>query len=351
MMYVGYFVVALLVALVVTPYVRRLATFLGCIDVPRPPRHLHKQPVPKMGGLAVYGAFAVVTVLYMAIGHIPTDVLPHKFIWALLAGGAVLMVEGFLDDKYDLPAKYLWLGPIIAASIVVGTGVGVGITSITNPFGGSISLNFLVLGLVPASGVFVWLWLMGMMFTTKFLDGLDGLVAGIGAVAGLTLFAVSLTEKVNQPMTATLAIILVGALVGYLYYAFHPAQIFFGEGGSKFVGFSLAVLSVILGGKIATAFLVMGVPILDVAWVIAQRIWSGQSPFRGDRLHLHFRLLDAGFSQRQAALLLYGVSAAFGFTAVFLQSFGKLVAFGVLLVLMIVLVGIIVRQYRKKVVA
>ena len=187
-----------------------------------------------------------------------------------------------------------------------------------------------------------------MMFTTKFLDGLDGLVAGIGLIAGLTLFGLSLGEQVQQPITASFAIIVVGALAGYLIYAFHPASIFLGEGGSTLIGFLLGVLSVILGGKIATALLVMGIPILDVAWVILQRLWSRSSPFKGDRLHIHFKLIDLGFSQRQTALLLYGLSAVFGFTAVFLQSMGKLVALAILVAIMGALVLWVLYLYRRK---
>ena len=187
-----------------------------------------------------------------------------------------------------------------------------------------------------------------MMFTTKFLDGLDGLVAGIGLIAGLTLFALSLSENVQQPITASLSIILVGALAGYLIYAFHPASIFLGEGGSTLIGFILGVLSVILGGKIAPALLVMGIPILDVAWVILQRLWSRKSPFRGDRLHIHFKMIDLGFSQRQTALILYALSAGFGFTAVFLQSMGKLVALGILFAIMGVLVLGVLYAYKRR---
>jgi UDP-N-acetylmuramyl pentapeptide phosphotransferase/UDP-N-acetylglucosamine-1-phosphate transferase len=139
-----------------------------------------------------------------------------------------------------------------------------------------------------------------------------------------------------------------GALLGYLVYSFHPATIFFGEGGSTLTGFILGALSIILGGKIATALLVMGIPILDVAWVIVQRLLNRKSPFIGDRLHLHFRLLDLGFTQRQTVLILYAISALFGLAAVYLQSFGKLVA---LLILFTVMVGLgvtVVSMYRKK---
>jgi UDP-GlcNAc:undecaprenyl-phosphate/decaprenyl-phosphate GlcNAc-1-phosphate transferase len=348
MTYVGYAILAAALAVVFTPLVRKFAFRVKAVDVPRPPRNLHEKPVAKLGGLAVFLAFAITVLFYVGTSwYFDPQIVPLKFIFALLGGGAVLMIGGFLDDKYELPPYLLWIFPALAALIVVLGGIGVGITFLSNPFGGTISLAFHILG-IPASAIFIFLWMVGMMFTTKFLDGLDGLVAGIGLIAGMTLFALSLSDTVSQPITASFAIILAGALAGYLIYAFHPASIFFGEGGSTFVGFVLGALSVILGGKIATALLVMGIPILDVAWVITQRLWSGQSPFRGDRLHIHFKLIDLGFSQKQTALILYGISAVFGFTAVFLQSMGKLVALGILFGLMIILISFVLREFRKK---
>ena len=348
MTYVLYTLLAVALSLLLTPLIRKFAFRVGAVDVPRPPRNLHSKTVAKLGGLAVFLAFAITTLFYVGTSnHFDPNIIPLKFVLALLGGGAVLMLGGFLDDIYELPPYLLWIFPAIAALIVVFSGIGVGITFLSNPFGGTISLAFKVIG-IPASGIFIFLWLNGMMFTTKFLDGLDGLVAGIGVIAGLTLFALSLGETVSQPITASLAIILAGSLIGYLAYSFHPASIFFGEGGSTFVGFVLGTLSVILGGKIATALLVMGIPILDVAWVIAQRLLSGKSPFRGDRLHIHFKLLDLGFTQKQTALILYGLSAVFGFTAVFLQSMGKLVALGILFGMMVLIISIVLRQFRKK---
>lgn len=347
MIYFGYGILTFILAVLITPVVRYFAFRVGAIDVPRAPRNLHTHTIAKLGGLAIFLSFVLGTLLFIYSGGIDPLIVPFKFVWAMLLGGVVLMIGGFLDDKYDLPPHLLWIFPALASFIVVFSGIGVGIKFISNPFGAPLSLDFLVLGL-PASAIFIFIWMLGMMFTTKFLDGLDGLVAGIGLIAGLTLFSLSLTASVNQPITASFAIILVGALAGYLIYAFHPASIFLGEGGSTFVGFILGVLSVILGGKIATALLVMGIPILDVAWVILQRLWSHQSPFRGDRLHIHFKLIDLGFSQKQTALLLYALSAGFGFTAVFLQSFGKFVALGLMIVIMIALVLVVVRMYRKK---
>lgn len=345
--YLIYAFLAFALAGALTPLVRRFALSVKAIDVPRAPRNLHDKPVPKLGGLAVYLAFSIVILLYVIFGGIDPNIVPFKFVWAVLSGGAVLVIGGFLDDKYDLPPKYLWIFPALASLIVVWSGIGVGITFLSNPFGDPISLNFKILG-IAAPAIVIFLWLNGMMYTTKFLDGLDGLVGGIGLIAALTMFALSLTDKVNQPITATFAIILVGALAGYLLYAFHPASIFFGEGGSTLVGFILGVLSVILGAKIATALLVMGIPILDVAWVITQRLYHRRSPFIGDRLHLHFKLLDLGFTQRQTVLILYTISAGFGFTAVFLQSMGKLVALIILFLVMGSFIMTLIYAYRKK---
>lgn len=347
MEYLGFGLFAFMFAILITPLVRKLAFTFKAVDIPRPPRNLHSYTVAKLGGLAVYVTVSISVLLYIMFGGIDPLIVPFKFIWATLIGGLVLMIGGYIDDKYELPPYILWIFPAAASLIVVLSGIGVGIKFISNPFGAPISLNFHILGL-SASAVFIFIWMMGMIFTTKFLDGLDGLVAGIGLIAGLTLFALSLTPNVNQPITASFAIILSGALAGYLVYAFHPASIFLGEGGSTVIGFMLGVLSVILGGKIATALLVMGIPILDVALVIIQRIWSGKSPFRGDRLHIHMRMIDLGFSQKQTALILYALSAGFGFTAVFLQSMGKIVALAVLVASMACLVLLVVRMYKKK---
>jgi UDP-GlcNAc:undecaprenyl-phosphate GlcNAc-1-phosphate transferase len=347
MWYIYYLLLAVTLAVVFTPLVRRLAVKTGAMDIPRPPRNLHSKPTPKLGGLAVFIAFVVGMVVYWMSGQINHAIIPAKFLVGIISAGVLVMIGGFLDDKYDLPPYILWLFPAAASLAIVLSGIGVGIKFLSNPFGDPINLSAMFIGL-PASGIVIWFWLMGMMFTTKFLDGLDGLVSGIGFIAGLTLFCLSLSERVNQPITATLAILFCGALLGFLFYNFNPASIFLGDGGSLFVGLMLGVLSVILGGKIATAFLVMGIPILDVAWVIVLRLYYKRSPFKGDRSHLHFRLMDLGFTQKQTVLILYTISAVFGFTAIFLQSFGKLISLAILFILMLVLVLGIVILYKRK---
>lgn len=347
MVYFIYFFLSLGLALIFLPIVKHLAVKFGVLDVPKKPRKLHAKPTPLMGGVGIYLAFLSVLILYLFSGQIDFNVVPAKFFYAILGGGAVLMAGGILDDKYNLPPKVSWLFPALASLIVVASGIGVGIKFISNPFGNPISLNYTVLFL-PLSALVMWIWIMGMIYTTKFLDGLDGLCSGIALIGGLTLFALSLTDKVNQPITATIAIIFSGSLLGYLVYGFYPASIFLGESGSTFVGFILGVLAIILGAKIATTLLAMGIPILDVAWVITRRLWYKTSPFQGDRKHLHFRLLDVGFSQRQAVLILYAISAVFGFTAVFLQSLGKLIALIILLLLMIFMAIAVVIVYKKR---
>lgn len=351
MVFFLYFLISFVLALGITPLTRKLAANLRIFDMPNQPRKIHKNSVPLLGGLAVYLSFLIGVIIYLKFGHPDFNIVPLKFYLGIILGSTVLIFGGAIDDKFTLPPKILWMFPALASGIIVWSGIGVGITQISNPFGGQIYIGYtlsLVTFHLSLSAVLVWLWMMGMIFTTKLLDGLDGLCGGISLIGGLALFSLSLLPHINQPITATLALIFVGALAGYLFYAFHPADIFLGEGGSTFLGFILGVLSIILGGKIATALLVMGIPILDVAWVIVRRLWFGSSPFNGDRKHLHFRLLDIGLSHRQAVLVLWGLSAIFGFVAVFLQSLGKLIALVILFFVMLTLAITVVILYKRR---
>lgn len=347
MPYLLYFIAAAILSLVITPVVKRAANRLGLVDAPGDARKIHTRLMPRFGGAAVFVSVVVVGLIYAVAGQWDFTVVPVRFAVGILLASIVLIVGGSFDDKYDLPAKLTWLFPALAAAIVIYFGVGVGITFLSNPFGGQISLSHHILG-VPLSIIFLWIWIMGMTYTTKLLDGLDGLASGVSLIGGLVMFALSLTDKINQPVTATFAILFVGALAGYLVYAFNPASIFLGEGGSTFLGFFLAVLSVLTGAKIATAVLVMGIPILDVGWAILRRVLRRQSPFKADREHLHFLLLDAGLGQKRAVLVYYALAALFGFVAVFLQSMGKLLALFVLLAVMIGIIGSLATVYRRK---
>lgn len=346
-----YFLLSLGFSVLLTPPITKLAEFFGILDVPNSPRKIQKKPMPLLGGLAIFLSFLSTIIIYLYFGSPDFNIVPLKFFFGIIFGSLVLILGGFFDDKYNLPPKILWIFPGLASAIVVWSGIGVGITQISNPFGSPIYIGYnfqLSFFNFHLPSILVWFWMMGMIFTTKFLDGLDGLCSGISLVGGLTLFALSLTGRVNQPITASIAIIFSGAIAGFLFYNFNPASIFLGESGSTFLGFGLGVLAIILGGKIATALLVMGIPILDVAWAIVRRIWYKQSPFKADKSHLHHRLLDIGLSHKQAVLTLYGVSALFGFTAIFLQSFGKLIALVLMFFVMLAITITLVMLYKKQ---
>ncbi len=351
MQYILFFLLAVGLSAILTPLVKRIAQNKGILDIPSSSRKIHNKPIPLLGGLAIFLSFLISVIIYIALQKPDFNIVPLKFFLAIIIGGGILIIGGALDDKFNLPPKFSWLFPALASLIIVASGIGVGIKFISNPFGAPINIGHsleIIHWKLEISAIVMWIWIMGMIYTTKFLDGLDGLASGIALIGGATLFALSLTSKINQPITASLAIIFCGSLLGYLFYAFHPASIFLGEGGSTFVGFILGALAIILGAKIATALLVMGIPILDVVWVITRRLWYKNSPFKADRQHLHFRLLDVGFNQRQAVLILYGISAVFGFTAVFLQSMGKLVALVILFCVMLFLAISVVMLYKRK---
>ncbi|MBI4122642.1 MAG: undecaprenyl/decaprenyl-phosphate alpha-N-acetylglucosaminyl 1-phosphate transferase [Parcubacteria group bacterium] len=348
MIYLLSFLSAAFLSWLLTVAVRRFALSTNITDNPDSPRKIHPHPTPLLGGLAIFAAF------WLTLGALIffTDALPARyiapdFLWGIFVAGLLLMLGGFLDDRFVLAPRVQIVFPILAALAVVGSGIG--IEFVGNPLGDGLwhldqwqwefgSIAGRGLTFVLAADVFTVVWLLGMMYTTKFLDGLDGLVSGITTTAAFILFALSLTDKTFQPDVALLAIVLAGACAGFLVWNIHPARIFLGEGGSVWAGFMLGMLAIISGGKVATALLIMGIPILDVGWVIARRLFfEKRSPALGDDKHLHFRLLSAGFSHRKAVLLLWGLSAFFGALSLFLQTEGKVYLLVVMLLVMIML--------------
>jgi len=189
-------------------------------------------------------------------------------------------------------------------------------------------------------------WIVLLINTMNFLDGLDGLAAGISFVTAMVIFFLSVL--LVQDATALLAILIAGVTLGFLPWNFYPAKIFLGDSGSMSLGFLLAVLAIISGGKLATAFLVLGLPVLDVGWVALRRIFEGRSPFLADKKHFHHRLLTAGMSQRQAVIFLYCISVVFGAIAVLARTKEKITAVLVLLALAGALaLVLIVLEWRK----
>lgn len=336
--------------------IRQMALRKGWVDRPEaaPQRKIHTTPVPLLGGLAVFGGFAITSIFLWNI--LTAGYLLPKHLFGLLLGGVVLMIGGVWDDVKNLkPAKQI-IFPIIACLIVVASGVD--IHEITNPFAGTISLEAISWSIftwrdipyriVLWADLFGILWLLSTTYATKFLDGLDGLVAGVTAIGASAIAVLSYRAPVLQPETALVALCLAGASLGFLIWNRYPAKIFLGESGSLFCGFALGVLAIISGGKIAIALLVLGVPLLDAAWVIFKRLRTGHSPFAGDSEHLHQRLFKLGLTQKQVAWILYVVTAGFGYVGLFLQGKEKVWALALLLLVLLFLGGVAVWFQHKK---
>ena len=337
--------------------IRKIALKYKILDRPEidPKRKIQKKAVPLLGGVALFLAFNIGVVFF--INHLIGGYLLPKYLLGIFIGGGIIIIGGILDDIYNLKPKLQIIFPILACLVIIASGVG--INYITNPFGGTLYLDQTNIELINWDGLpykitlladlFTLIWLLGMTYTTKFLDGLDGLVPGITVIGSFIIFCLSISSEVTQPETALLAILLAGAALGFLLFNFNPAKIFLGEGGSLFTGFMLGVLAIISGGKIATALLIMGLPILDVLWVIFRRVFiDKKSPFKGDRKHLHFRLLDIGLTHRQSVIMLWLLVAVFGSVSLFLKSQGKLWAMLTLGVIMVILGGIVVYKYNIK---
>lgn len=338
---VGGFLLALLISTVLVPGVIHVARRFGMMDQPTPEaKKVHKKPTPLLGGLAVYVSIAVCVILLLGLTDVLTfGLMDDRHFLGFLLGGLILMIGGALDDRYTLPPRIMIWFPIAAAFIAVAFGIGV--SKLSNPFGDPIELSSL------ASASLTFVWLMVVMYTTKFLDGLDGLATGVSLIGVVMILLLALTAAYSQPDAALFAAICAGAFVGFLVWNIHPAKIFLGEGGSTFVGFTLGILAVISGSKLGTALLVLSIPLLDVIWVISRRFFiEHRSPAKGDRKHLHHRLLDKGLSQRAVVFWYYGVATLAGFSALVLQSRQKLLVFGILGVIMGIIALLFLRQDR-----
>jgi UDP-GlcNAc:undecaprenyl-phosphate GlcNAc-1-phosphate transferase len=334
------FILSFLLALIFTKLVIFLAIKFNIVDKPDTQRKFHSRSIPLLGGLAIFAAFFLVLFFfhsYLVIGILTY----HHWLWFFF-GACFLMIGGFLDDKFHLKPGRQIIWPLLAIACVVIGQIGIG--KISNPLGG-----FLYFSYAP-SAIFTVVWLLVMMYTTKLLDGVDGLVTGISGIGGFVIFLFTISTKYFQPDIAFVAIVFAAACFGFLIFNWHPAKIFLGEGGSMLLGYILGVLAIISGGKIAIALLVLGLPLLDFVWTILRRMAAGKNPFRtSDRGHLHFRLLDSGIGQRKTVLIFYAFSLFFGLAALFLQSRGKILAVSLLFLIMLCLIiGFTLWEKKKK---
>ena len=331
------FLIAFIVSMMLTPYTIRIAEKIGAIDVPKDKRRMHTREMPKFGGPAVIIGF-LVSIIYLLIvmsieGSIDLFTAEQygvKLI-GLFLGIIIITITGIIDDTKTLKPLPKLLGQILAAVVVVAFGTK--IEHITIPFLYKIGLSEVF------STILTILWIVGITNAINLIDGLDGLSSGITLISCISLLIIfSLNES---PLIAIILITaLIGALVGFLPFNFAPAKTFIGDTGSNFLGFMLAVISILGIAKTYTIaviilpVIVLGLPIVDVFFAIVRRIIKGKSlkaVFKADKGHLHHKLVAKGFSQKQAVLILYGISAAFGMFAVILFDSGILKALSFLL--------------------
>ncbi|MBI3495494.1 undecaprenyl/decaprenyl-phosphate alpha-N-acetylglucosaminyl 1-phosphate transferase [Candidatus Berkelbacteria bacterium] len=344
MVYLVALLAAAALSVAFTPLFMRFALAVGLLDFPGP-RRVHTKPTVRGGGVAIFLSFWLTSALAMILSPGSLHFIDQtifsldKNLVGVFLGAVILLAAGLWDDVKPIKPGYKLLFQTIAAFMPVAFGIR--IWWLSNPFGG---LN-IVLGNV--SHLIVPAWLVLMMNVMNWLDGIDGLASGVAAIACAILVALSLAPFVNQPATALAAAILTGASLGFLPFNFHPAKVFLGDSGSQFLGYMIGIFAIISGGKLATASLVMGIPILDALWVIARRIISGGSPFTADRRHLHHRFLDIGLTQRQTVVIYYVISALFGMIALVTKTYGKVIAGMWLIGLMgLVAVTLVTRQWR-----
>jgi len=341
MLYTFYYIITTFLTFIAVFFIKKLALKFNLVDKPDEERKKHSQPTPLMGGLGIFLVFFLI--IFLNQDKILAGNLNIYHWLGFFAGGVVLMIGGFFDDKYKFKAGTQLIFPVLAIIFVLMGGIEIG--KMSNPFGGYIYFSNLM------SNIFLFIWLMGMMYTTKLLDGVDGLVSGVVGIGAFIIFLFTMTVRYYQPDIGFASLILSASCLGFLMLNWHPAKIFLGEGASLFLGYALGVLAIISGGKIAIALLVMGIPIMDVCWIIIRRLREGKNPFKfADRKHLHFRLIDLGLSPVKTVLFYYFISTMFGLSALFLQSLGKVLVVGFLILFMLALV-LFFRYIDKKVIS
>lgn len=322
------FFIALGVVLIITPAVIFLANKTGAVDKPDA-RKVHKTPIPRIGGVGIFLAFILAMITVAILANLGRENL-HE-IRGLLISGTLMFIVGIVDDYKNLPAKVKLCGQILAATVLV-VGYDVRVDFVTVPFGDYLYLEWLA---IPAT-IF---WLVGLTNTVNLIDGLDGLAAGVCAIAASTIFLVAMEQ--NYFIITILTAALSGAAFGFLFYNTNPARIFMGDSGSLFLGFMLAGISIIGVMKSAATIaltvpiLALGIPILDTIFAILRRYLGGQPIFKPDKGHLHHRLLRMGFTQRQAVFLMYVITAMLGLSAIALTEVNNQIAVLILIVVVL----------------
>ncbi|MCL2773408.1 MAG: undecaprenyl/decaprenyl-phosphate alpha-N-acetylglucosaminyl 1-phosphate transferase [Oscillospiraceae bacterium] len=296
---------AALMAFVTTPISRVIAYKIGAIDVPKDNRRMHKEPIPRLGGLAIFFSFVFSVLLFYKVSNTTL---------AMIAGAFLLVIVGILDDVFRLRPLYKFFVQVAAAGIVVWQGL---VINHINIFGQYIEFGYLA---IPITMI----WIIGLTNAINLIDGLDGLACGISTISAVALLVV--TILIGEFEVALLIGILAGSCLGFLPFNTSPANIIMGDTGSTFLGFILAIVSIQGVFKVHAVitfvipFLILGVPIFDTLFAMLRRILTGRHPFSADRGHLHHRLIDMGFNHKQTVRILYAVSALLGVSSIMLVT-------------------------------
>lgn len=327
--------IAFLITVIITPISLSFIKKMGLLDNPKTHRHpgiIHKKIIPRGGGIPLFIGIVLTGILFLPFS---------KTVLALFAAGSIALLIGILDDKYDISPYVRFFGNIVSALIVVKAGIT--IPFITNPFGGILYLNSINFPFdfpgnhfsIALSDIAAILWIVWVMNMLNWSKGVDGQMPGIVAISAITIgflsFRFSGSDSFSQ-ISTNLSFIIAGASLGFLVFNFHPAKIFPGYGATA-IYLLLSSVSILSGAKLATAILVMGIPMIDGLFTIIRRLLSGRSPFWHDKKHLHHLLLSFGISQRYVALFYWIISAILGALALVLSSRGKLFAIIMLLII------------------
>ncbi len=299
--YISPFFIAVVAALLATPFIIKLAFLVGALDRPNR-RKVHHQIMPRLGGLGIYIGFIISVLLFLEL---------TMQLKGMILGGTIILLVGIVDDIRGISPLPKLMGQIFAALTVAYMGITVNF--INNPFDGLFELG-------PLAIPFTVLWIVSITNAVNLIDGLDGLASGISTIALLTFSIISFS--MGHVVVPMLALALAGAVVGFLRFNFFPARIFLGDSGSMFLGFNIAVLAVfgLLKGVTLVAFvipiIVLGVPILDTGFAIIRRFYRRKPIFQPDKSHIHHRLLRRGYSHRQVVMIIYFISLCFSATAI-----------------------------------
>lgn len=318
--------VACVVSFLSTPMAKMLAYKVGAVDVPKDNRRMHKEPIPRLGGLAIYIAFILSALLFAKI---------DKEMQGIFLGSVLIVILGVLDDSMALKALPKFLVQILAAGVAVYHGCRIQFISNPNIFS---EVSFLSLGWISVPLTIVWI--VAITNAVNFIDGLDGLAVGVSTISTASLLVIAL--MLSEVNVAIVLAALLGGCLGFLPYNMNPAKIFMGDTGATFLGFILACLSVQGLFKFyavisfAVPFLILGVPIFDISFAILRRLARGQNPMQADRGHVHHRLIDMGFNQKQSVAIIYVLTGLLGLSAVVLTTSGEMRAMMLLLAVILV---------------